>query len=119
MSIGVGRRPVRRAARSTGECMKRTSNRFALLTGGLAALVAAGTGLMVAVSAQEATAGCAVTYRVTNQWSGGFGADVSVNNLGDPINGWTLTWSFGAGQTVQQAWNATVTQAGAAVTATS
>ncbi|GAA1756416.1 family 43 glycosylhydrolase [Luedemannella helvata] len=97
--------------------MLRTPQRVALLAGGLAATVVAGTGVVVAVSAQAAAAGCAVSYRVTNQWPNGFGADVNVNNLGDPINGWTLTWTFGAGQTIQQAWSAAVTQAGADVTA--
>ena len=55
---------------------------------------------------------------MTNQWPGGFGANVDVTNLGDPVNGWTLTWTFTAGQTVTQAWNATVTQSGGQVTAT-
>ncbi len=95
--------------------MARRSRRLAL-AGGLAALVAAAGGV-VAVAAQAAAAGCAVSYRVTNQWSGGFGADVTVTNLGDPLAGWTLTWTFGAGQAVQQAWNAAVTQAGAQVRA--
>jgi hypothetical protein len=40
-----------------------------------------------------------------------------VTNLGDAINGWTLTWSFGSGQQITQAWNATVTQSGSQVTA--
>jgi beta-xylosidase len=65
----------------------------------------------------EAATGCRVTYTVTNQWQGGFGASVTVTNLGDPVAGWNLTWSFPAGQTVSQAWNATVTQAGSQVTA--
>ncbi|MFC7529213.1 cellulose binding domain-containing protein [Actinoplanes sp. GCM10030250] len=64
-----------------------------------------------------AAAGCAVKYTVTSQWQGGFGADVAVTNLGDPLTAWTLTWSYSAGQNVTQAWNATVTQSGAAVTA--
>jgi arabinan endo-1,5-alpha-L-arabinosidase len=97
--------------------MLRRSHRLALLTGGVAAVLAAGAGVIVTVAAQAAAAGCAVTYRVTNQWPGGFGADVNVNNLGDAINGWTLTWTFASGQSVTQAWNATVTQAGTAVTA--
>lgn len=71
-----------------------------------------------AVVAHAAAAGCQVTYAVSSQWSGGFGADVTVTNLGDPINGWTLRWSYAAGQTVSQAWNATVSQSGAAVSAT-
>ncbi|GHJ16507.1 extracellular exo-alpha-L-arabinofuranosidase [Micromonospora sp. AKA38] len=56
-------------------------------------------------------------YTVSSQWGGGFGAEVAITNLGDPLNNWTLTWSYGAGQTVTQAWNATVTQSGANVTA--
>ncbi|MDG9679126.1 cellulose binding domain-containing protein, partial [Micromonospora sp. DH14] len=50
-------------------------------------------------------------------WQGGFGANVTITNLGDAVTGWTLTWRYDAGQTVTQAWNATVTQSGAAVTA--
>src|SRR6185436_5841348 len=62
-------------------------------------IVAAGTAVTFAAAAQAA-AGCSVTYAVTNQWPGGFGANVNVNNLGDPISSWTLTWSFTAGQTI-------------------
>ncbi|MEV2240310.1 cellulose binding domain-containing protein, partial [Micromonospora sp. NPDC049891] len=64
-----------------------------------------------------AAAGCSVKYAVSSQWQGGFGANVTITNLGDPLTSWTLTWSFGAGQTVTQAWNTTLTQSGAAVTA--
>ncbi|MGW0194222.1 arabinofuranosidase catalytic domain-containing protein [Nonomuraea sp. NPDC003201] len=66
--------------------------------------------------ASAVAAGCQVTYTVTNQWPGGFGANVSVNNLGDPINGWKLTWAFPAGQTITQLWNGTYTQSGSQVT---
>ena len=85
----------------------------------VAIVVVAGSGLIAGGwrPASAATA-CRVDYTVTNQWQGGFGADVTIANLGDAVSGWTLTWSFGAGQTVTQAWNATVTQSGAAVTAT-
>jgi hypothetical protein len=80
-------------------------------------LAAAVAGSVVSMSAHAAAAGCQVAYSVSSQWSGGFGANVSVTNLGDPVTSWTLTWSFGAGQRVTQAWNATVTQSGALVTA--
>jgi hypothetical protein len=86
----------------------------------LAVGLAAALGTAVAVTAQGASAaaaGCQVSYTISSQWQGGFGANVTVKNLGDPINGWTLRWSYGAGQSVTQAWNATVTQSGAAVTA--
>jgi len=87
-------------------------------------LLSAGVGLVasaavvVALPASAASAGCSVAYTVSSQWQGGFGASVSITNLGDPLTSWTLTWSFGAGQAVTQAWNTTLTQSGSAVTAT-
>jgi glucuronoarabinoxylan endo-1,4-beta-xylanase len=90
---------------------------------GNAALVSAGVMLLasaavaVALPAGAATAGCSVNYAVSSQWQGGFGANVAITNLGDPLTSWTLTWSYSAGQTITQAWNATLTQSGAAVTA--
>ncbi|WTI24514.1 cellulose binding domain-containing protein [Micromonospora zamorensis] len=74
-------------------------------------------GTLGTVAASAAAVGCRVDYQITNQWQGGFGANVTVTNLGDPVNGWALTWSYAAGQQVTQAWNATVTQSGAQVTA--
>ncbi|WP_407664260.1 cellulose-binding domain-containing protein [Micromonospora parastrephiae] len=87
----------------------------ALLSAG--AVLLASTAVAASVPAQAAAAGCAVDYSVSSQWQGGFGANVTITNLGDAVNGWTLTWSYSAGQTVTQAWNATLTQSGAAVTA--
>ncbi|WP_027342036.1 family 43 glycosylhydrolase [Hamadaea tsunoensis] len=66
-------------------------------------------------TAAAAAAGCRATYTVTSSWPGGFGATVDITNLGDPINGWTLTWSYSAGQTITQLWNGTYTQSGAQV----
>ncbi|MEW2145948.1 non-reducing end alpha-L-arabinofuranosidase family hydrolase [Micromonospora vinacea] len=86
-------------------------------------LVAAGVGLLVsstvvaALPAVAAAEGCAVNYAVSSQWQGGFGANVAITNLGDPLSSWTLTWSYGAGQTVTQSWNTSLTQSGSAVTA--
>lgn len=79
-------------------------------TGGLAAAAAV-------MTASAATAGCSVTYSVSSQWPSGFTANLSLTNLGDPLTSWTLTWSFGSGQQVTQAWNAAVTQSAAQVTA--
>jgi poly(hydroxyalkanoate) depolymerase family esterase len=62
---------------------------------------------------------CSVHYAVTNQWSGGFGASVTINNTGtSTINGWSLKWTFPDGQTISQIWNASDTQSGGNVTAT-
>jgi hypothetical protein len=62
---------------------------------------------------------CAVSYRITGQWPGGFQGDVKIRNTSrTTINGWTLRWSFGDGQAVTQMWNASSSQRGAAVSAT-
>ncbi|MCL8015488.1 cellulose binding domain-containing protein [Streptomyces sp. AS02] len=64
------------------------------------------------------TGACAVTYKVTNQWSGGFQADVRLSNTGTSAwSGWSLGWSFASGQQISQLWNAEYTQSGSAVTA--
>lgn len=64
------------------------------------------------------TGACTVTYRITNQWSGGFQADVQLSNTGSSAwNGWSLGWSFADGQRITQLWNAEYTQSGSAVTA--
>ncbi|MEU8328788.1 non-reducing end alpha-L-arabinofuranosidase family hydrolase [Micromonospora sp. NPDC048839] len=86
-----------------------------LASAGVALLVS--TSVVAALPAGAAAAGCSVNYAVSSQWQGGFGANVSITNLGDPVTSWTLTWSYAAGQTVTQAWNTSLTQSGAAVTA--
>ncbi|MEG3637137.1 rhamnogalacturonan lyase family protein [Micromonospora palythoicola] len=96
--------------------MPRTAPRAAMLAAATATAVAA-AGVLTTLTASAAAAGCRVDYRVTNQWTGGFGAAVTVTNLGDPVDGWTLTWTWAAGQQVTQAWNTTVTQSGAQVSA--
>ena len=89
--------------------------RFKLLALALAATV---TGVTAgAAVANAAAAGCQVTYAVGSQWAGGFTGNVGITNLGDPLTSWTVRWSFAAGQTVTQAWNAAVTQSGSTVTA--
>jgi hypothetical protein len=72
----------------------------------------------VSVTAHAQTTGCRVTYTVPSQWPGGFTASVAITNLGSQVNSWSLVWSFGAGQTITQIWNANRTQNGVQVTAT-
>ncbi|MFK3980719.1 cellulase family glycosylhydrolase [Micromonospora sp. NPDC050397] len=60
---------------------------------------------------------CTATYAVTGQWQGGFQGDVRVTAGATPISGWTVTWTFGNGQTVSQSWSATITSSGANITA--
>jgi hypothetical protein len=84
----------------------------------VATMVAAGAGVVTALPA-SALSGCTVDYAISSSWPGGFGANVTVKNLGDAVGSWTLTWSYGAGQQITQAWNATVIQSGSQVTAKS
>jgi hypothetical protein len=71
------------------------------------------------VTSPPAGAGCRVTYAITNQWSTGFGAAITIANTGTaPINGWTLRFTFPGNQTITQLWNASFTQSAAIVTAT-
>ncbi|MFY1688247.1 cellulase family glycosylhydrolase [Plantactinospora sp. WMMB782] len=95
--------------------IRRIPWRLGTVAGGLAALLVAGT--LVTADAQAA-AGCRVGYAVSSQWPGGFTANVTVTNLGDPVNGWNLAWTFPSGQRVSQAWNATVTSSGSQASAT-
>ncbi|MET8250945.1 cellulase family glycosylhydrolase [Micromonospora sp. NPDC005197] len=61
--------------------------------------------------------GCSASYTITNQWQGGFQGEVRVTAGTSAITGWTARWTFASGQSVTQAWNATVTSSGSTVTA--
>ena len=49
-----------------------------------AAAVAVGGLTALTASAAQAAPGCKVDYKITSQWTGGFGADVTITNLGRP-----------------------------------
>ncbi len=86
---------------------------------GLAALAAAG-GVATVTTPAAAAAACKVTYTIVNQWSGGFQGDVAITNLGDPVSSWKLEFDFpDSGQKIASGWNATWTQSGTRVAATS
>jgi endoglucanase len=71
--------------------------------------------------AGEATAAafaCRVDYS-TNDWGGGFTANVSIGNLGtSAASGWTLTYSYAGNQRLQQGWTGVWSQTGNRVTVT-
>jgi mannan endo-1,4-beta-mannosidase len=63
---------------------------------------------------------CGVTYRVTNEWPGGFQGEVVIRNTGSSaINGWTLHWTFPDSQRISNLWGGTATQNGAEVSVAS
>ncbi|GCD20525.1 hypothetical protein CTKZ_20870 [Cellulomonas algicola] len=83
-----------------------------------AAAVAVGGLTAVTASAAQAAAGCRVSYAVSSQWQGGFGANVTITNLGDPVSSWKLDWAYPAGQKITQLWNGNVTTSGSQVSVT-
>jgi hypothetical protein len=79
---------------------------------------AAAVAVLTPAGDASAASGCTVAYRV-NQWTGGFVAYVDVTAGASPVHGWTVTWTYQAGQQITSSWSAQVSQAGAAVTANS
>ncbi|MEU0756412.1 cellulase family glycosylhydrolase [Streptomyces albogriseolus] len=70
----------------------------------------------VTTASGPAAGSCAVTYRVTGEWPGGFQGEVVVRNTGSmAVDGWTLRWTFPDGQRITSLWGGTVTQSGAEV----
>nr|WP_281360154.1 glycoside hydrolase family 6 protein [Isoptericola halotolerans] len=62
--------------------------------------------------------GCVVDYSA-NSWGNGFtGSFVLTNDSDTAVDGWELTFTFADGQTVDQIWSASASQAGPAVTIT-
>ena len=60
----------------------------------------------------------AATYHIDSDWGSGFVATVTVKNNGTAaVQTWTAKWTYGGSQKITNAWNATVTQSGTAVTA--
>ncbi|HLL69651.1 MAG TPA: cellulose-binding domain-containing protein [Micromonosporaceae bacterium] len=95
------------------------SRRSTRIVGAMTVLAAAtlvSGALILAPTAQAATA-CTVTYQ-PNEWAGGFTANIKLIAGDQPLSGWTVTWTYGGDQKVSNAWNAQVTMAGSAVTAT-
>ncbi|MFF0471437.1 glycoside hydrolase family 6 protein [Micromonospora zamorensis] len=96
------------------------------LSGPRRTMALAGAGVLVAgglvtipVTAAQAATQCDIAY-TSNEWPGGFTASVTIKNVGDPLNGWTLGWTFpNSSQRVQQGWSAEFTQSGSQVTAKS
>jgi fibronectin type 3 domain-containing protein len=63
--------------------------------------------------------GCSGVYRVTNTWSGGFQAEVTVTNTGTaPTTGWSLVMTFPNGQRITQIWGARTMQTASLYTIT-
>ncbi|MFI6660926.1 endo-1,4-beta-xylanase [Streptomyces sp. NPDC050523] len=66
-------------------------------------------------AAPPPTGACTAAYRVTSQWDTGFTGQVKISCSGASLSSWKASWTFGAGQQITQAWNATCAQSGSAV----
>jgi hypothetical protein len=84
----------------------------------VAAAVTAVGGVAAVPGVAHAAVSCDVVYTVANDWGSGFTTNVRINNLGDPLNGWTLRFDFPGNQRVSQGWSANWSQSGNTVTAT-
>ena len=76
-------------------------------------------GVIVAAGpAANAQTGCSASYSTESQWSGGFVAQVTVNDTGTTaLTGWTVTFSFGGDQVVTSSWSTSLSQSLEYVTA--
>jgi endoglucanase len=85
----------------------------------LAVLAAAACVFVPATGASAAAAfACRVDY-ATNDWGSGFSATVKINNVGaSSVSGWTVVFSYGGNQALQQGWNGVWSQSGRQVTIT-
>jgi hypothetical protein len=62
---------------------------------------------------------CSVSYLITNSWSGGFQAGISITNTGTTaLSSWTLQWIFNGNQQVNNLWGGVVSAQGQNVTVT-
>ena len=82
--------------------------------------VSAASNQATATTQAAAAGACHIAYTDQNDWGTGFTGAVSITNSGTTaLTSWTLTWTYGGNQALNQAWNANYTQTGAAVTLTS
>ena len=72
----------------------------------------------IGVNATHAASYCTVKYSITNQWAGGFGGSIAIQNTSSSNwTSWALGFTFPAtGQAITQSWSSTYTQSGQNVT---
>ncbi|WP_214107226.1 glycoside hydrolase family 6 protein [Acrocarpospora catenulata] len=82
----------------------------------VAATLLAAIGLAVSPTAANAAVACQVTYTRTWEGGNGFGVQVRLQNLGDPVNNWRITYSYSGSQTLQNGWEGNWSQSGQNIT---
>ncbi|MCZ7436576.1 lytic polysaccharide monooxygenase [Micromonospora sp. WMMC241] len=62
---------------------------------------------------------CMAVYKVVSAWGGGFQGEVMImNHSTRTYSGWTASWTWPSGQTINQVWNGTLSGSGSSVTVT-
>jgi dienelactone hydrolase len=62
--------------------------------------------------------GCTASYRTIGWWPGGFQGEVTVTAGASRIEGWTVSWTFADGQTINHIWDGSLTTDGRTVSVT-
>jgi cellulose 1,4-beta-cellobiosidase len=110
----------RRATRRHGRLRMTRRPRILALFGSAVLILA---GVAVPATPAMAAVACDVTYQAmywnNSPRAGGFQANITIANLGDPINGWTLGFTLPAGQSFRNGWGAEWRGTGGPVTASS
>ncbi|WP_344188378.1 cellulose binding domain-containing protein, partial [Acrocarpospora corrugata] len=70
----------------------------------VAVTLLAAVGLVASPTAANAAVACQVTYTKTWEGGNGFGASVRLQNLGDPVSNWRITYTLPGSQTLQNGW---------------
>ncbi|MFI9818456.1 protein kinase domain-containing protein [Saccharothrix variisporea] len=62
---------------------------------------------------------CTARFTITNQWPGGYQAEVTIHNTGDQtLVNWAVTWPQEAGHAISNLWNGTFTVTAGKITVT-
>ena len=72
---------------------------------------------MRCASSSSNSGSCHIAYDKTNEWAGGFTANISITS-GKALSSWTVGFTYAGDQQITYSWNANHTQSGKNVTLT-
>jgi hypothetical protein len=73
---------------------------------------------LAAAPPAAAASSCSAAYSVTNQWSDGFGASITITNTGPAVTAWTVQYTYPGNQKLTDGWDGNWSQSGETVTVT-
>ena len=97
-----------------------TAYTYAVAADGSGSVSAPSASVTATTSAGTGDSGCTAAFQISNQWQGGFQANMTITNTEtSATTGWTVTWQIPSGQQITSSWNAVTSQSGQSETATS